>query len=245
MRNLKITRYLGVVSLLLLTVGLILLVIPPGQGEFITYTCMNGELRGNTTCVFPQAVRINNYVVGDALVSVNYGQPERLINGSIIAHEVMFIPVINYVKVFNQTQVMFNIYNPTSKWVNITLPGSCILTVNATILGSGYVSITVVSDGRVIAYTPYTYSLFTSTYANDSIDLLIKPAVPLSCPCINTIVNVVLNGTCIERSNAFITSTARVSVSNTINTPYRTYALMLLLISLVIIAISIVPGIRR
>ncbi len=245
-RNLDVIKYLGVVSLLLLIVSSILLVIPPSQGMLTTYTCINGELRDNTTCVFPQVVRINNYVIGNALVSVNNGQPEKLGNGSITAREITLIPMVNYVRIINQTQVIFNIYNPTSKWVNITLPGSCILTINTTILGSGYISITVLSNGRAVDYTPYTYSLYISTYANDSVNLLIKPAVPLSCPCINTIVNVSVNGTCVERNSAIITSIAYIKSSNAVsNNPYRTYVLILLLTSLIALMVSLTPEIKR
>ena len=237
-RALVISRYMGIVSLVLLTIGLILLVLPSNQGTLITYKCINGELRGNTTCIFPQAVKINNYVIGNALISINNGQPERLINGSITASEITLIPVMRYIKVINETQVTFNIYNPVSKWVNITLPGSCTLTVNATVIGSGYVSITVLSDGRVIDYTPYTYSLFITTQASNELDIFIRPAVPLSCPCIHTIVNVLINGTCIRPSRAFVTSIAYVRGGGM--NPYRSFALVFLLLSLVLLTVSLI-----
>ncbi|GAB6945773.1 hypothetical protein [Vulcanisaeta sp. JCM 14467] len=239
-----ISRYMGVASLALLTIGLILLVLPSNQGTLITYTCINGELRGNTTCVFPQAVKINNYVIGNALISINNGQPERLINGSITASKITLISVMRYIKVINETQVTFNIYNPVSKWVNITLPGSCTLTINATIIGSGYVSITVLSNGRVIDYTPYTYSLFITTQASDGLDIFIRPAVTLSCPCIHTIVNVVINGTCIKHGNAFVKSIAYIKGGNTVGNPYKSYALIFLLLSLILLAVSLVPRIN-
>ncbi|WP_054853596.1 hypothetical protein [Vulcanisaeta distributa] len=243
-RTSTIINYLEIISLILLIISLVLLVIPVSQGAVITYTCVNGELRGNTTCVFPRAVEINNSVIGNVLVSINNGQPERLNNGSVVAREITLIPVASYVRVSNESQVVINIYNPTSKWVNITLPGSCILTVNATILGSGYVSITVLSNGKVIDYTPYTYSLFITTYANNSINILIKPAVPLSCPCINTIVNVLVNGACIEHGNAIVSSIAYMK-SRTAGNSYGAYALVLLLASLIVLAISLTLKIRQ
>ncbi|WP_054842444.1 hypothetical protein [Vulcanisaeta distributa] len=245
-RTLTIIKYAEIISLALLIVSLILLVIPSNQGVITTYTCINGELKSNTTCIFPQVVKINNYVIGSALVLINNGQPERLSNGSIIAREITLMPAVSYVRIINNSQVTFNIYNPTSKWVNITLPGSCILTINATILGSGYVSITVLSDGRIIDYTPYTYSLFTTTQADNNLDIIIKPAVPLSCPpCINTIVNILVNGTCIQRSNAIITSVAYVKGNNAVNNLHGMYALILMLISLIMLTASLILSTRR
>ncbi|ADN51475.1 hypothetical protein [Vulcanisaeta distributa] len=244
-RTLTITKYAEVISLALLIVSLILLVVPLIQGAIITYTCINGELKSNTTCIFPQVVKINNYVIGNALVSINNGQPERLSNGSIMAREITLMPAVNYVRIINESQVTFNIYNPMSKWVNITLPGSCTLTINATVLGSGYVSITVLSDRRVIDYTPYTYSLFITTQADNNLDILIKPAVPLSCPCINTIVNILVNGTCIQRNNAIVTSIAYVESNNTVNNAHGVYALILILASLIMLATSLILSTRR
>ncbi len=132
-----------------------------------------------------------------------------------------------------------------SKWVNITLPGSCTLTINATVLGSGYVSITVLSDGRVIDYTPYTYSLFITTQADNNLDILIKPAVPLSCPCINTIVNILMNGTCIQRSNAIITSVAYIKGNNAVNNIHGMYTLILMLVSVIMLTISLILNTKR
>ncbi len=245
-RTLTITKYAEIASLALLIVSLILLVAPSNQGAIITYTCINGELKSNTTCIFPQVVKINNYVIGNALVSINNGQPERLSNGSIMAREITLMPAISYVRIINESQVTFNIYNPMSKWVNITLPGSCTLTINATVLGSGYVSITVLSDRRVIDYTPYTYSLFITTQADNNLDILIKPAVPLSCPpCIYTIVNILVNGTCIQRNNAIVTSIAYVEGNNTVNNAHGVYALILILASLIMLAASLILSTRR
>ncbi len=243
-RGLGITNYVEAVSLALLVIGILLLVISPGRGVVITYTCINGELRSNTTCVFPQAVEVSNYVIGNALISINNGQPEELVNGSVIAREITLAPVIEHINYVNETQVTFNIFNPTSKWVNLTLPGSCLLTVNATVLGSGYVSITVFSGGKVIDYTPYTYSLFITTQANDDINMLIKPAVPLSCPCIHTILIISINGTCTLRSNAFVRSIAHVRMNDVVN-PYRAYALILLAISSMALAASLILGVKR
>jgi hypothetical protein len=185
----------SVVSLITLVLGLALL----GQsltGSNETVNCVSGELGGAVTCVFPSPVTIQNYVHGAALVSINGGSPTRLVNGSVIASVITYMPFTQRVFLNNESQLVFNIFNPVGKWVNITLPGECHLTLNVTVLGSGYVSITALSNNKTVVYTPYTYSLITTITASDDLDIYVKPAIPLSCPCINTLVFVSINGTC-------------------------------------------------
>ena len=185
----------SVFSLIALILGLALL----GQslmGNNETVNCVSGELSSAVTCVFPNPVTIQNHVHGVALVSINGEGPTRLVNGSVIASVVTYMPFTQRVFFNNESQLVFNIFNPVGKWVNITLPGECRLTLNVTVLGSGYVSITALSNNKTVAYTPYTYSLVATITANDDLDIYVKPAIPLSCPCINTVVFVSINGTC-------------------------------------------------
>ncbi|KUO92959.1 MAG: hypothetical protein RXN89_03860 [Vulcanisaeta sp.] len=225
------TKPLIIVAIALITLVTGLLLLPQsltGNGE--TIVCINGTLSGMRTCVFPGYVTITNYVHGDALVSINGGGPTPLANGSVIAHVITYIPVIKHLVLSNRSQVIFDIFNPTGKWVNITLPGKCFLTLNVTILGSGYISVTAISNNGTITYTPYTYSLVTNTVANNDLDIYVKPAIPLSCPCINTITVVSINGTCTETNTAIIEAVAH------INKVKINWAL--LIISVVLISLS-------
>lgn len=237
-------KYLIIIALVLLVAGLILMNVSVSGNTFVKYTCMNGELRGNVTCVFPWDANVNNHVVGHALVSLDTGGVQELSNGTVIAKEITYIPLTSSFRIGNETQLLFNVYNSSSKWFNITLPGVCRVAINATIIGSGYVSITILDNGKIIDYTPYTYSLFTTTYANGSINILVKPAIILSCPCTNTLVVISVNGTCIRQYNATVVSTAYLTTHSSYY-PYRVYAMLLLIASLAVLIISLILAFRR
>ncbi|MFP3296460.1 MAG: hypothetical protein RXN78_02620 [Vulcanisaeta sp.] len=232
-----------IIALVVLILGLVLFSQSlAGKGEVID--CVNGKLNSVKTCVLPGYVTITNYVHGNALVSINGGSPVRLTNGSIIARDITYIPLIRYVSFSNKSQVIFNIFNPTGKWINITLPGECLLTLNVTILGSGYISITALSNNRTMVYTPYTYSLLTNTVANNDLNIYIKPAIPLSCPCINTITIVSINGTCSEISTATIEAMAYVSRTQ-INWVLLMISVVLMSMSTIILIINAVTVLSR
>lgn len=230
-------KYLIITALVLLIAGLVLMNVSVGGNAFVKYTCMNGELRSNVTCVFPWDTDVSNYVIGRALVSLGTGGVQELNNGSIVTREITYIPLTSSLRISNETQLTFNVYNSSSKWFNITLPGVCRVTINATIIGSGYVSIMILDNSKIIDYTPYTYSLFTTTFANGNIDILVKPAIILSCPCTNSLVVISVNGSCIKRYNATVVSTAYLMTHSSYY-PYRVYAMLLLIASLVVLIIS-------
>lgn len=221
----------------ILIISIVFLLMSTGSRN-IEYICIDGELRGSRTCVLPGYAVIVNRVYGEALVSIDGGKPIPLGNGSIIAHMITYTPVMHVVNINNESQVMFNVLNPIPKWVNVSLPGECIVTMNVTILGSGYVSIMAITNNRTIAYTPYTYSLVLTIPATDNLSIFIKPAIILSCPCINTITLVRINGTCIRQSNAYIIATAHINEQH-VDVPLLTSSLMLMIIAIVMLLTSI------
>ncbi len=206
-------RIITIIALILAITGASLLPLSIGS-KSMTQVCIDGVLNNNVTCVFPGYAAIKNMIYGNALISIDGNEPVPLSNGSVIAHKVTYMPISKKIIVNNETQVTFNIFNPTSKWVNITLPGTCLLTINVTLLGSGYVSITAISNNETVVHTPYTYSLLTIVVIKNDLDVLIRPAIPLSCPCINTITLVRINGTCIQQETPIVKAVAHVTLYN-------------------------------
>ncbi len=184
---------------LLITVGVILILLSINNVSVVAMSCYSGVLSHEVTCEFPQVVEVVNRVRGAVLASINNGPFTQLGNTTVYAEVISYKPYVypgGTVKFSNTTVVQFSIDHPLGYWLNFTLPGTCDLSINATLQGGGYFYILVISNGSTIGFTPYTYSYYTTTHAVGSLDVLIKPAIPLACPCVVSLVTVNITGEC-------------------------------------------------